>query len=267
MDEPTFVPSVFYRDPKAALGWLSDVFGFEVTMAIEGPDDDPTQCHYEMSSAGKGRIMIGAEWSDWFRSPASNGGTNSQSVHVQLASDIDAHCERARAAGATIETDPSDQFYGDRVYPASTPRATTGCSRCTCATSAGPRPRPPSASRSPHPVGRDGPGRLRRPARPHARGAGRPAPAPGHRAAAVAPHRAGELAGALDLTPSAMSRHLKVLRDVGLVTESNPESDARVRLYRLEPGPTDELVAWLQQSREGWVEQLAQFKEHVEADT
>jgi DNA-binding transcriptional ArsR family regulator len=81
------------------------------------------------------------------------------------------------------------------------------------------------------------------------------------------PHRAGELAGALDLTPSAMSRHLKVLRDVGLVTESNPESDARVRLYRLEPGPTDELVAWLQQSREGWAEQLAQFKEHVEADT
>jgi len=121
MDEPTFVPSVFYRDPKAALSWLSDAFGFEVTMAIEGPDDDPTQCHYEMSSAGKGRIMVGAEWNDSVRSPASNGGTNSQNVHVQLASDIDAHCEHARSAGATIDMDPSDQFYGDRVYRARDP--------------------------------------------------------------------------------------------------------------------------------------------------
>jgi DNA-binding transcriptional ArsR family regulator len=81
------------------------------------------------------------------------------------------------------------------------------------------------------------------------------------------PRRAGELAAALDLTPSAMSRHLKVLREVGLVTESNPESDARVRVYRLEAGPTDELAAWLRQTHDGWAEQLAQFKEHVEADT
>jgi uncharacterized glyoxalase superfamily protein PhnB len=30
--------------------------------------------------------------------------------------DIDAHCERARAAGARIVVEPADQFYGDRVY-------------------------------------------------------------------------------------------------------------------------------------------------------
>jgi uncharacterized glyoxalase superfamily protein PhnB len=65
--------------------------------------------------------MIGAEWNDSVRSPASNGGTNSQNVHVQLDTDIDAHCEHARSAGATIDVDPSDQFYGDRVYRARDP--------------------------------------------------------------------------------------------------------------------------------------------------
>lgn len=41
---------------------------------------------------------------------------NTQSVHVQLTSDIDGHCERARKAGATIAQEPEDQFYGDRTY-------------------------------------------------------------------------------------------------------------------------------------------------------
>jgi uncharacterized glyoxalase superfamily protein PhnB len=37
MDDPVFTSSVFYRDPKAALAWLEQAFGFEVTMAIDGP--------------------------------------------------------------------------------------------------------------------------------------------------------------------------------------------------------------------------------------
>ena len=116
MDDTTFVPALSYRDPKAALDWLADAFDLEVTMAIEGPDDDPGQCHYEMGYEGKGRIMVGGEWNDWTRSPASIGGTNTTSTHVAVTGDIDAHCERARAAGATILMEPADQFYGDRVY-------------------------------------------------------------------------------------------------------------------------------------------------------
>ncbi len=116
MDDITFVPALSYRDPKAALDWLSKAFDFEVTMAIEGPDDDPTQCHYEMGYQGRGRIMVGSEWNDWMRSPSSVGGSNTTSTHVDVTGDIDAHCERARAAGATILVDPTDQFYGDRVY-------------------------------------------------------------------------------------------------------------------------------------------------------
>ncbi|MCU1371303.1 MAG: Glyoxalase/bleomycin resistance protein/dioxygenase [Ilumatobacteraceae bacterium] len=116
MDSPTFTSAVTYRDPKAALAWLEQAFGFEITMAIDGPPDQPEMCHYEMSSAGRGRIMIGAKWSDLVRSPADVGGANTQSVHVHLDASVDEHCERARAAGAEIISEPTDQFYGDRVY-------------------------------------------------------------------------------------------------------------------------------------------------------
>ena len=74
-----------------------------------------------MSCAGRGRIMVGAEWSELVRSPAGVGGANTQSVHVHLLDSVDEHCERARAAGAEIIGEPSDQFYGDRVYQALDP--------------------------------------------------------------------------------------------------------------------------------------------------
>jgi uncharacterized glyoxalase superfamily protein PhnB len=121
METPTFTAAACYRDPKAALEWLARAFGFEVTMAIDDPGNDPRNCHYEMAIEGRGRIIIGGEWADWTRSPASIGGVNTQSIHVDLASDLDAHRERARAAGATIVAEPEDQFYGDRTYRAVDP--------------------------------------------------------------------------------------------------------------------------------------------------
>ena len=117
METPTFTAATFYRDPKAALEWLTDAFGFEVTMAIEDPEGDPRNCHYEMAIEGRGRIMIGGEWAKWTRSPAAVGGVNTQNTHVDV-SDVNTHCERARSAGATIAAEPEDQFYGDRTYRA-----------------------------------------------------------------------------------------------------------------------------------------------------
>lgn len=121
MNESAFTTAAYYRDPKAALGWLGRAFGLEVTMAIDAPDGDPTMCHYEMSYGGRGRVMVGGEWAEWARSPASVGGANTQSIHVELESDLDAHCDRARAAGAVIAGEPEDQFYGDRTYRAVDP--------------------------------------------------------------------------------------------------------------------------------------------------
>jgi DNA-binding transcriptional ArsR family regulator len=78
------------------------------------------------------------------------------------------------------------------------------------------------------------------------------------------PHRAGELAAAVGVSPPVMSRHLRVLRDAELVDEEHPQFDARVRIISLRPRPIDALKAWLSVAETGWSEQLAAFKAHVE---
>lgn len=77
------------------------------------------------------------------------------------------------------------------------------------------------------------------------------------------PRRAGELAEALELTPAAMSRHLRVLRRSGLVAEDGIENDARVRIYRLRREPFDQLRAWLTEVEGYWTDQLAAFAQHA----
>jgi uncharacterized glyoxalase superfamily protein PhnB len=112
---PSLGSGVFYRDPWAALDWLEKAFGFERSMVIS--DQDGRLAHAEMRF-GDGYIMVGSEWAEFIASPASVGGKNTQSIHAQLQDGIDAHCERARAAGAAILQEPADQFYGDRTYRA-----------------------------------------------------------------------------------------------------------------------------------------------------
>ncbi|HLI45272.1 MAG TPA: VOC family protein [Acidimicrobiales bacterium] len=121
MEDATFTASVHYEDPKAALDWLVEAFGFEVTMAIDGPPEAPHACHYELALEGRGRLMVGGQWREAIRSPKRLGGTTTQTIHVQLLSGLDEHCERARAAGAVIDQEPEEQFYGDRTYRAFDP--------------------------------------------------------------------------------------------------------------------------------------------------
>lgn len=78
------------------------------------------------------------------------------------------------------------------------------------------------------------------------------------------PRRAGELAAELGTTPSTMSKHLRVLRHRGLVDETHPEFDARVRIYTLRSAPMVELRRWLETAERGWASQLAAFAEHIE---
>jgi DNA-binding transcriptional ArsR family regulator len=78
------------------------------------------------------------------------------------------------------------------------------------------------------------------------------------------PRRAGELAAALGLPPPAMSRHLRALKECGLVEETHPEFDARVRIYTLRDGAMADLRKWLADTERMWSEQLRSFKAHVE---
>jgi DNA-binding transcriptional ArsR family regulator len=58
------------------------------------------------------------------------------------------------------------------------------------------------------------------------------------------PRTAGEIASAVRLNPPALSRHLRSLRRSGLIEESHPEFDARVRIYSLRPMPMADLKRW-----------------------
>jgi DNA-binding transcriptional ArsR family regulator len=78
------------------------------------------------------------------------------------------------------------------------------------------------------------------------------------------PRRASEIADAFSMTRPAMSRHLRVLRRAGLVSEEGLENDARARVYRLAPGPFAELRGWLDEVEAFWGAQLDAFKEHAE---
>src|SRR4029079_13215143 len=78
------------------------------------------------------------------------------------------------------------------------------------------------------------------------------------------PRRAGELAEALKLPAPAMSRHLRALKEGGLVEETHPEFDARVRIYALREGAMADLKRWLAETERMWADQLAAFKAHVE---
>jgi DNA-binding transcriptional ArsR family regulator len=77
------------------------------------------------------------------------------------------------------------------------------------------------------------------------------------------PRRAGELAAAARISFPAMSRHLKTLRNSGLVEENRDEFDSRVRIYRLRGEPMTALKAWLEATETMWTGQLLALKSHL----
>lgn len=112
---PNIVPILWYDKPRQAIAWLETALGFDPVMVVAG--DDEAVIHSELSF-GDGLIYVvgpsinGQEGA----SPLRVGGRNTQHVHINLGEGIDAHCERARAAGARIVREPADQPYGSRVY-------------------------------------------------------------------------------------------------------------------------------------------------------
>ncbi len=71
---------------------------------------------------------------------------------------------------------------------------------------------------------------------------------------------AGELGSAFPLSQPAISRHLRVLRDSGLVRW---RGEAQRRIYRLEPKPLAEIDTWLEKYRRFWTERLNKLEKHL----
>jgi PhnB protein len=112
---PRITPYLLYEEVAAALDWLAAAFGFRETLRYS--DDDGTVSHAEMRFED-GVIFLGDPGPEW-RNP-KHLGQPCQHVHVYV-DDLDAHYERAKAAGATIVMEPVEQPYGDRRYDAEDP--------------------------------------------------------------------------------------------------------------------------------------------------
>ena len=81
------------------------------------------------------------------------------------------------------------------------------------------------------------------------------------------PQRAGEIADALAMSRQAMSRHLRVLRQAGVIQEvaaADPGDDARARIYRLDAQPLADLQAWLGDVQAFWGAQMQAFRKRAE---
>jgi DNA-binding transcriptional ArsR family regulator len=78
------------------------------------------------------------------------------------------------------------------------------------------------------------------------------------------PRRAGELAAASGTSAPAMSRHLRVLLQAGIVSDERRADDARARVFWLRPESVAPLRDWLDELQAVADEQLASFKRHVE---
>ena len=76
--------------------------------------------------------------------------------------------------------------------------------------------------------------------------------------------RAGELARATRLSPPAMSRHLRILLDAGLVDDERRTSDARVRIFHLRPEGLEPVRSWMQELQVEWDAQLQSFLRHAD---
>ena len=110
---PTIGPLLWYRDPRAAIGWLERAFGFGTRLIVH--DGKGGVIHSELT-LGDGYMMVVGPPDGRAVSPAAFGGRSTQSVHIQIDEGLDERCERARAAGAVIEREPATQPYGDRVF-------------------------------------------------------------------------------------------------------------------------------------------------------
>jgi DNA-binding transcriptional ArsR family regulator len=75
------------------------------------------------------------------------------------------------------------------------------------------------------------------------------------------PRPVGELAERVGLSQPGTSKHLRVLREAGLV---RVRQEAQRRVYELEPGPLAELDMWLAPYRRLWIEPLDALERHLD---
>jgi uncharacterized glyoxalase superfamily protein PhnB len=117
-DVQRIVPYLYYADGSAALDFLCQAFGFEERLATRRGDG--TLMHAELGFGGN-TVMLGTPLDEDGQPQVPEPTERRHSGVLCYVDDVDAHCARARAAGARIASPPADQAYGARTYTAVDP--------------------------------------------------------------------------------------------------------------------------------------------------
>ncbi|MGH8052020.1 MAG: VOC family protein [Arenimonas sp.] len=116
---PRISSGLYYREAGKMIDWLCEAFAFEVVIKVDGENG---RIEHSELTYGEGLIMVGEErvgaasrWNVDMKSPLSVDGANTQGLMVYV-DDVDAHCARARAAGAKIVDEPALHDYGEAYW-------------------------------------------------------------------------------------------------------------------------------------------------------
>lgn len=106
------IPYLAYADAPAAIGFLTEAFGFAERYRLPMPDGRIG--HAELAHADNVVMLASAYEEMGFRSPRDLPAQHGQILCY--VDDVDGHYATARAAGATITEEPKDLPHGDRSY-------------------------------------------------------------------------------------------------------------------------------------------------------
>jgi uncharacterized glyoxalase superfamily protein PhnB len=106
------IPYLLYEDAEAAIDFLTRAFGFRELNRTTS--DTGRIVNAELEGPGGGEVWLGEV-----------DRVEARSLVWVYVDDVDAHCERARAGGATITMEPTDRPFGDRQYEAKDPQGHT----------------------------------------------------------------------------------------------------------------------------------------------
>src|SRR5262249_11284415 len=101
------VPALAVRDVSQTIAWF-EALGFQTAFAMRMPDGSVVHAHL---ARGGAQVMLGPACAETV--PGASGLEIYITVHGE---DLDALCERARAAAITIGREPHDEFWGDRIF-------------------------------------------------------------------------------------------------------------------------------------------------------
>jgi uncharacterized glyoxalase superfamily protein PhnB len=115
---PQIIPYLYYEDAGPAIEFMEKAFGFRIESAFRNPTDD--RVLHAAVRTGSGVIFVGPGMEPFGTQGPPDPDFVSAMTYV-FVEDVDAHFERAKAAGAEIRAELHEHFGGNRQYSASDP--------------------------------------------------------------------------------------------------------------------------------------------------